>query len=868
MPKSPFHAMVTARQLSEYAASADRLVSAYASSNIEVFPYQIAAAMFALRSPYLKGAVLADEGSLGKTYESLLVISQLYFEGRDRILVVVPAPLLHQWMQILENRFSVPFVNAECGVRNAEYNPFDGAGVILTTYENAVQYAEDIEKIEWNIAVFEEAHRLAKPDNKTTIALKEAVGDAFKLLLTATPMQNSIMDLYGLIDFIDTGALGDADEFYKRYFRKPENYGELTATASRYCFRTLRSQVEGYVKIPRRIPVTADYPLSASEVKLTAMVDAYLEKPDKQAFPKMDGYDLTLMFKRAISSSPWALCNLADTAVGRVREAELVEMATFAAEIMPKSTGKGQALLKALKVAFAGLKKAGANRKAIIFTENRATIGFLHQLLEDTYKVLAFDGSKSGDYSVIQKFEQEAEILITTDIAAEGFNLEFCSFVVNFDLPYNVLTLEQRIMRCHRQGQQNDVVVLNFLSKQNFADVRMLELINKRVLQFDGIMGMSDDVVGNFTDSAVDGITTAFEQARHRSDIESEFRATLAVHEDSNTTAVEAAENALFTTFTRDVADKVTVTPQYIKDRTAELNAKLWGIVAPLLSEHGYTIDETNQTAILPDDTPPPQLFYYWTGTRNKPYIGLRAYGAGSGFKPTAGRITLASPIGRGAIQNVECADEGTITAESTSPSKIAFYEITVSEKGHAAEYHAFAGKAPDGTEITDAECRGLMEFPIQTFTETGRRAAAWLKSSVGRGKPHELDRLLDTQPFKDRAVLEVSDARREEIAAIQERARREKSLQSREVESLKNELRQIENVLSRTASAADRVDAEKRRATAAKSLKSREQSLFMDGLRIDAGAESAVQALTENANLTAKVTRLFAIEIIGGESR
>jgi hypothetical protein len=854
--------MVTARQLSEAASGADRLVSAYASSNIEIYPYQIAATMFALRSPYLKGAVLADEGSLGKTYESLLVISQLYFEGRDRILVIVPTPLLHQWTQILENRFSVPFTVVERSTPGD--NPFDADSVVLTTYECAAEKAEMIRRVEWNIAVFEEAHRLSKPDNKTTIALKEAVGDAFKLLLTATPMQNSIMDLYGLIDFIDTGALGDADEFYKRYFRKPENYGELTATANRYCFRTLRSQVEGYVKIPRRIPVTADYPLSSKEVKLAALVDAYLKKPDKRAFPKMDSYDLTLMFSRAISSSPFALCKLADGAYGRVQEPELKEMAELAAEIKPQSTGKGQSLLKALKIAFAELKKRGANRKAIIFTENRATLWFVHKLLEDTYKVLAFDGSKSSDYSVIQKFEQEAEILITTDVAAEGFNLDFCSFVVNYDLPYNVLTLEQRIMRCHRQGQQNDVVVLNFLSKQNFADVRMLELINKRVLQFDGIMGMSDDVVGNFTDSAVDGIAAAFEQARHRNDIESEFRATLAAHEDTNTSAVDAAENALFTTFTRDVADKVTVTPQYIKDRTAELNAKLWEIVAPLLSERGYSIDETEQTATLPDGTQPPQMFYYWTGTRNKPHIGLRAYGAGHDFKPAAGRLTLASPIGRGAIHNVECADEGTVTIRNEELGvrncNVAFYEVTISEKGAVAEYYAFAGKTADGEPISDEDCRALMDLPVIDFTETGRRSPAWLKSSTGHSKPHELDRLIDTQPFKDRAALEISDARREEIAAIQERARREKSLQSREIESLKNELRQIENTLSRTASASERVDAEKRRATASKSLKGREQTLFMDGLRIDAGAEAAVQALTENAHLTASITRLFVV--------
>ena len=356
MPMTPFHTMYAARYLVEFSHGGDRLIPAYASSNIEIYPYQIAAAMFALRSPYLKGAVLADEGSLGKTYESLLAISQLYFEGRDRILVIVPTPLLRQWSEILENRFSVPFDVADRETV-ADGNPFDSNSVVLITYEYAALNVELIEKIEWNIAVFEEAHRLAKPDNKTTIALKEAVGDAFKLLLTATPMQNSIMDLYGLIEFIDTGALGDADAFYKRYFRKPENYGELTATANRYCFRTLRSQVENYVKIPRRILVTADYPLSAKEVQLAAMVDKYLKKPDKLAFPKMDGYDLTLMWGRALSSSPFALCKLADTAFGRVPEPEPSEMATFAAYIQPKDTGKGQELLKAFKLAFARLKK-------------------------------------------------------------------------------------------------------------------------------------------------------------------------------------------------------------------------------------------------------------------------------------------------------------------------------------------------------------------------------------------------------------------------------------------------------------------------------------------------------------------------------
>lgn len=781
--------------------------------------------MFALRSPYIKGVVLADEGSLGKTYEALLVITQLWFEGKERILLIVPTPLLHQWWGILQNNFFVDFqihANGDCS--------FDFKGIVMTTYDFAVQNSEPISAIAWDAVVFEEAHKLANRESKTTVTLKEAVGDAFKLLLTATPMQNSIMDLYGLIDFIDTGALGDADEFYKRYFRKPENYGELTATASRYCFRTLRSQVEGYVKIPRRIPVTADYPLSAKEVKLLALMDAYLKKPDKLSFPKMDSYDLTLMFSRAISSSPLALCKLADTAYGRVQESELKEMAELAAEIKPKNTGKGQALLKALKIAFAELKKRGANSKVIIFTESLATIGFLHLLLSDTYKTLAFDGSKSSDYSVIKKFQKEAEILIATDVAAEGFNLTFCSLVINYDLPYNVLTLEQRIMRCHRQGQQNDVVVLNFLSRQNFADVRMLELINKRVLQFDGIMGMSDDVVGNFTDNIADGIAAAFEKARHRKDIEADFQAALAAHEEQNAAKVQEAENALFTTFTRDIAEKVTITPQYIKDRTAEINTKLWELTKWFFAgKQGYEcIDETRTVRI---GIQPAKVF---TGA----HLGRREYSIDDKDIAKSGRHTVAGTLARNIISEIfwrGIPDSGTVTVdELPAPCQIGYYQVKVKAGFFSGmSYFVFAGKTKSGRVLSDSECREIMNLPAQRFSAHGEIYGE--RDGISKTKPPgELDALIDPTDYIRRAAADTDDARREEIETVKSQVYRKKQALSRDIEVLKGELRQIDNALSRTASVAERVDAEKRKSTASRDLKSREQSLFMDGMRLD----------------------------------
>lgn len=842
---TPFHALYTATELSSFSYT-NRLTAAYASSSVEVYPFQVAAAEFALRSPYLKGAVLADEGSLGKTIEALLVISQLWYEGKDRILIIVPTPLLGQWSDILENRFSVPFVIDDLT---------DIGSVVLTTYEHATQNAEFIEKTQWNIVVFEEAHRLSNHESKTAIILKESVGDTFKLLLTATPMQNSIMDLYGLIHFIDDGILGDKDEFYKRYFRKPENYHELTSRISRYVFRTLRCQVESYVKIPKRIPITLDYKLTSDELKLSAKITEYLKKPEKQAFPKMDEYDLTLMFCRAFSSSTFAFEKLLQGTIERIPEPELVEMQTLAAKIA--TNAKGTQLLKIIKKAFAELKKKGANRKILIFTENRATQKHLKKLLKsENYSVLTHNGDKSRDYDIMRKFKDDADVLIATDTAAEGFNLEFCSFVVNYDLPYNVLALEQRIMRCHRQGQQNDVVVVNFLSRNNLADTRMLELINKRVLQFDGIVGMSDDVIGNFAENAADGLTAAFGQARHKSEIERDFQSTLAENEQQNTDKVQAAENALFTTFTRDIANKVTITPQCIKDRTAEINDKLWELVKWFFDgKSGYKIDENTRTlhvGIMP------QKVFTGTALRSREYVLGKT-------------ITLTSAI----IKNIRneifwkgIPDSGTVAVNNemleAGSCFVGYYRVKVGGF-FGISYYTFVGKTADGHLLSDKECRAIMDLPVLHF-DTGFEIYG--DRDVNKTKPaNPLDKEVDTAEFLRRAVADTDDTRREEIEHIKDRAYHQKQELNRNLAVLKNQLAQIENTLSRSKDTAKRIDAEKKKASTNRDLRQREQTLFLDGIRLDVDAENAVKAITEQANLTAEITRLFAIQFMGGNT-
>lgn len=296
MRTSPFHIYYKARELASYVNGENKLLPAFASSNIKIYPYQIAAALFALRSPYLKGVILADEGSLGKTYEALIIATQRWYEGKDRQVLVLPTNLIRQWIEKIEGGFTLPYELIDTEeifnkhLSEGKENPFEQDGLVITTYDFAVEKADYVAKIKWDLAIFDEADRLCKSyteQNKTATVLKQATKYAFKLLLTPTPITISIMDIYGLLYFIDETILPDEKSFYNRYFRKPENYPELSSWVSQYCFRTLKIQVSDYVNFTNRIPYAIGYELTAPEKKLYKKLDQYLALPQKTAYPTL-----------------------------------------------------------------------------------------------------------------------------------------------------------------------------------------------------------------------------------------------------------------------------------------------------------------------------------------------------------------------------------------------------------------------------------------------------------------------------------------------------------------------------------------------------------------------------------------------------
>ena len=311
---------------------------------------------------------------------------------------------------------------------------------------------------------------------------------------------------------------------------------------------------------------------------------------------------------------------------------QLSEIKSLAEKIT--ESGKMIALQAAIESCSAMLKRLKLPRKAIIFTTNLTT----RDLLAEWLGAKNFPIITNRDQNYIEKFRSEpAAVLIATDTAAKGLDMEFCPVVINYDLLYNAMELEQRVSRCHRQGQTSDVVVVNFLSKENLSDVRILELINKRTLQFDGIFGMSDSIIGNF-DVPIDDVLS---QIRKLAEIQQAFESNLAAHEETNKPLISHAENTLFTTFTKSVAEKITVTPQYIKEAAADINATLWELAKILFAQHeGYEIDEAAKTITLTAEEAP-ILFHHFTGKQNRPYKSIKKYGMGANFKPQHGRIAL-----------------------------------------------------------------------------------------------------------------------------------------------------------------------------------------------------------------------------------
>jgi adenine-specific DNA-methyltransferase len=632
--------------------SVEKLAGALVDAQVDLNPHQVDAALFAFNSPLSKGALLADEVGLGKTIEAGLVLSQKWAERKRRILVITPSNLRKQWYQELAEKFFLPCRILEAksynaAIRQGQFRPFEVPEIVICSYQFAKSKAGDVHAVPWDLVVIDEAHRLRnvyKSSNVIANTLKQALAGKHKLLLTATPLQNSLLELFGLVSFIDEHTFGDLKSFREQFanLEQEQVFQTLKARLKPVCHRTLRRQVTAYIPYTKRLPLVEEFTPEESEDRLYQLVSEYLQRDNLQALPASQRSLMTLVLRKLLASSTFAIAGALTSISNRLKaklrkqpeldgaesledeldqdyetldetaeewpeddadvladadreaiEREIADLDAFAqlaASI--EHNAKGKALLKALHIAFAKAKEHGGAEKAIIFTESRRTQSYLLRVLADSPfadGIVLFNGSNTDEGSrliynqwlerhrgsdrvtgsrtadmrsaLVDTFREQGRIMIATEAGAEGINLQFCSLVVNYDLPWNPQRIEQRIGRCHRYGQKHDVVVVNFLNRKNAADQRVFELLRDKFQLFEGVFGASDEVLGAI-ESGVDfekRIAAIYQNCRKPDEIATAFNQlqlelSLEINESMTRTRQKLLEN-----FDDEVREKLKV---------------------------------------------------------------------------------------------------------------------------------------------------------------------------------------------------------------------------------------------------------------------------------------------------------------------
>ncbi len=552
------------------------------NKNIQKNTHQMYAFLKAISSIPTGGIILADEVGLGKTIEAGLVLKYLLKQKKQNILIATPAALRVQWQLELQEKFQIPSEVID-GIRISDKDCrrwlrsfFDKSGephVIILSYRLASRFLkhQDFANIKWDLVVIDEAHNMRNvfKGTKTAKNLFDSTHKIPKLLLTATPLQNSLDDLYGLVSFIDP-RIFESEKVFNSRFIKNQQYDELKNELRPIMVRTLRKEVAKEMKFAKRTCITMDFELSQDEKILYELVDKYA-KTAEYGFPGQNKNLCILVVRKLLASSSFALIETFEKIKTRLKKlkegtkeqsAEVglkdffnfldadeqedwddnyneelnifnqkldyeIQQVNNVIEIASKISfnTKMKKLIEGVNVALELQREKAIKEKVVIFTESLRTQKYIFDsLIESGYveeEIVIFNGNPSDKHSkqifnawqakhykdtnprsvqfkhaMVDYFEHNGKIFISTDSGAEGLNLQFSNTIINYDLPWNPQRIEQRIGRVHRYGQENDVVAMNFLNTGNEADKRVYEILSKKFQLFEGVFGASDEALG------------------------------------------------------------------------------------------------------------------------------------------------------------------------------------------------------------------------------------------------------------------------------------------------------------------------------------------------------------------------------------
>ena len=810
MPITDYQAKYFAHELTIRHASGgvDSLSQSLFDASVDLNPHQINAALFALNNPLSQGVVLADEVGLGKTIEAGLVLSQYWAERRRRLLIICPASLRRQWAQELLDKFNLPSQILDAKTwknlqKTGANNPLVDKQVIIMSYHYATRLDEQLLVVPWDLVVIDEAHKIRnahRTSNRMGQLLKRTLAGRKKLLLTATPLQNTLMELYGLSTLIDAQLFGDERSFRQSYLQGHGSVKELKARLKSFVHRTLRRDVLEYVRYTQRQTLTVPFRPTVQEEDLYNGISALLERNESYALPRKQRHLTGLILRKLLASSSYAVLNTLETILKRLEslkentqsqidvvatlvddddleqeyleeidelsdqdddidqellEDEINEIKLYIGKAKAIETdSKASALLTALNQGFEKMEAMGAPRKVIIFTESKRTQEYLNRFLSaNGYQdqIVTFSGSNNQPHAteiyqqwlnenkdsdkisgspqvdrrsaLIDHFRHHAQVMIATEAAAEGVNLQFCSLLINYDLPWNPQRVEQRIGRCHRYGQKFDVVVINFLNKANQADQRVLELLTEKFHLFDGVFGASDEVLGRI-ESGVDfekRIQTIYETCRKPEEIDAAFKQLQQELEADINEKMNETRQLLFENFDEDIHDLLKLRLDAAEQRLDKVGRWFWSLTQHELKNYAI-FDEVNHSFELRSQISEVQLGLYQLHKR-----GSAAQQVTSEL-PHAHRYRLSAPLGEWVLQsamNRELPQAEIIFDYAAHNAKVSVIESLVGQSGtlrlqkfsiesleRSEDYLLFAAIDQNGNTIPAEVTQKLMQLP------------------------------------------------------------------------------------------------------------------------------------------------------------
>ncbi|MBX3399510.1 MAG: DEAD/DEAH box helicase family protein [Gemmataceae bacterium] len=882
-------------------------------ASVDLNPHQIEAALFALQSPLSKGVILADEVGLGKTIEAGIVLCQYWAERKRRILVIGPASIRKQWVLELGEKFNLPAVvldaKAYRDMRRAGRSPLAEKAILVMSFNYANAIREELKTIAWDLVVVDEAHKLRnayRPSNKVGQGIRWATEDCRKLLLTATPLQNSLLELYGLSTLIDEHLFGDVNSFRSQYASAGSNLEALRSRLASFCKRTLRNQVTEYIRYTERKPITRPFRPTDDEHSLYEAISTFLQRENSYALPQRQRHLTALILRKLLASSSQAIAATLDTlrvrletlrdeqiqndpefterlvegeeleddlldeiladnesedqgeeAAKPVDRQKLKEEIDILQRLSDRARGIGidtktQTLLKALDIGFETLSGTGAAKKALIFTESRRTQDYLKKYLEDNgYRgqVVVFNGTNGGPEAtaiyerwakdnadsgrssgsravdvrtaLIEHFRDGATILLATEAAAEGINLQFCSLVVNYDLPWNPQRIEQRIGRCHRYGQKHDVVVINFLNERNAADQRVLELLSEKFKLFNGVFGASDEVLGSI-ESGVDfekRILAIYQECRTPEAIDAAFRKLQQEMDEQIRGRLDDTRRALFEHFDEDVHTRLRVRLADAQAQLDRVGRRFWNLTRFILDDRA-AFDDANHTFDLvrpPIDFTPPGRYHLISKTAAK--TESRESESGQFL------YRLSHPLGEHVVDSAKQLDtppSRIVFDVSNHPTRLHVVESLRGQGGYltlarllvetyeAEEYLLFSGCGDAGQTIDPETLEklflcggrdvGRYDLPYEVVArlaaESKRHADATINRSLESNSKHFQQAREKLEAWADDMVLAAEKALRdtkEKIKALSRDARQATTLE--EQHRIQEEIARLEKV-------------------------------------------------------------------------